>query len=92
MIFILTQQCLLSFKANFLINNQTYFGLIQKQGNNIKVVVSYIISECHCDTMGSNSMSCDSNGSCECKSNDIVGQKCSKCKAGLSDFPLCKGI
>ena len=52
----------------------------------------YKIQDCQCDTMGSNLTSCDSNGLCECKSNDIVGEKCSKCKDGLFDFPLCNGI
>ena len=52
----------------------------------------YIISECLCDTMGASLTSCDSKGSCECISNDIVGEKCTNCKDGLFDFPLCKGI
>ena len=47
---------------------------------------------CSCNLMGSNSTTCDSNGLCICKTNNIMGEKCTKCKDDLIDFPNCFGM
>ena len=46
--------------------------------------------DCNCKITGSNSLSCDSNGVCSCKTN-VIGAKCTACKSGYYGFPNCKG-
>ena len=37
---------------------------------------------------GSNGITCDDNGVCNCKSN-IINTKCDTCAAGSFGFPMC---
>ena len=50
----------------------------------------FFIIECNCDSNGSNSSSCDSDGMCTCKPN-FTGSKCTECLSGFFGFPECKG-
>ena len=47
-----------------------------------------IISECNCNEEGSNGITCDNNGICNCKAN-IMNDKCDECNVGLFPFPAC---
>ena len=48
------------------------------------------ILDCDCNDLGSNSKQCDTNGICFCKPN-VIGDKCTTCKANHYGFPDCKG-
>ena len=54
----------------------------------VMVHISFHISACNCNTLGSNSNNCNDNGVCICRAN-IVGSKCNSCIDGLFNFPLC---
>ena len=43
---------------------------------------------CGCNSMGSTSIECDADGICDCKT-DVIGDKCTSCKPGYSEFPSC---
>ena len=43
---------------------------------------------CECNSSGSTSSNCDANGICDCKA-DVIGDKCTTCKPGYSEFPSC---
>ena len=45
--------------------------------------------ECVCNDLGSENMSCSSNGICTCKQN-VIGNKCDICTPGYFPFPDCK--
>ena len=51
-----------------------------------------MFSECICNTTGAVSAKCNSEGFCDCKTDDIIGDNCSDCKKGLVGFPNCRGI
>ena len=52
----------------------------------------YSFVACVCETQGTigNSILCDENGRCNCKSN-VEGDKCDTCSAGYYNFPACTG-
>ena len=43
---------------------------------------------CGCNSVGSISIECDADGICNCKT-DVIGDKCTSCKPGYSEFPSC---
>ena len=47
-------------------------------------------SDCNCTTEGSNGITCDDTGVCNCKAN-IVNDKCDECATGYFNFPSCEG-
>ena len=49
----------------------------------------HLIIDCNCNVQGSLTNSCNSNGVCICKNDNIVGDKCTECKPGLINFPDC---
>ena len=50
-----------------------------------------LYTACDCDSQGSLTESCNKSGMCICKSNNIEGEKCSKCAQNLYNFPNCIG-
>ena len=50
-----------------------------------------LYTACDCDSQGSLTESCNKSGMCICKSNNIEGEKCSKCAQNLYNFPNCNG-
>ena len=52
-------------------------------------IFSFYLLDCDCNQEGSNSVACDNNGKCSCKSN-ITGNKCQKCIEGFVGFPDCQ--
>ena len=48
--------------------------------------------DCDCNELGSEFETCDGNGVCTCKTSDFVGDKCSECRPGLHNFPLCSRV
>ena len=49
------------------------------------------LSECLCNTEGSEGVACENDsGKCTCKPN-VVGDKCDQCSAGFFGFPSCQG-
>lgn len=49
-----------------------------------------MILACECDSHGSNGISCDEKGNCECLSN-FDGSKCDRCREDYYNFPICEG-
>ena len=45
--------------------------------------------ECGCNTNGTDDVTCDSQGMCNCKSDITDGEKCDMCVAGKYPFPDC---
>ena len=48
------------------------------------------ILDCGCNIQGSSSSTCNSYGTCNCKTN-VIGAKCTACKTGFYGFPNCNG-
>ena len=45
-------------------------------------------SACNCNAEGSNGITCDDNGACDCKDN-FKNNQCDECNDGLVNFPTC---
>ncbi|CAG2053236.1 unnamed protein product [Timema podura] len=49
------------------------------------------ITTCNCDSHGGIGISCDTEGTCQCK-NNFAGSRCDQCKEGFYNFPICEEI
>lgn len=50
----------------------------------------FYLTACDCESRGSNGITCDSEGKCECLEN-FAGQHCDSCKEGYYNYPACEG-
>ena len=72
-------------------------------GPRLGFTLVFEITACQCDSDGSTTMQCDSEGICKCAIGFIgekcgecnigySGDKCDTCRAGYYGYPDCKGI
>ncbi|CAH0547109.1 unnamed protein product [Brassicogethes aeneus] len=72
-------------------------NILSKRYSNIKTIkgtqkihsITPILETCNCDTYGSNGISCNGEGICECLEN-FSGQQCNTCKDGFYNYPVCE--